>query len=130
MQLKNEDIEKTLLIKAFLEKNYQESYDYAFLIKKFAINEFKLKLSFKHVTGDNIHSYITKLRINHAKKLLQTTKLTIGFIAAKVGLDKSNFNIQFKNFTGKAPSQWRKNPGSNFKNYYHDTLSQLEGSNK
>lgn len=108
MQIKNEDIEKALLIKAFLEKHYQESYDYAFLTKKFAMNKFKLKLAFKYVTSDNIHSYITKLRINYAKKLLETSDLPIGQIVVNVGLDKSNFNIQFKKITGKTPSQWRK----------------------
>jgi len=126
MQLKHEDIEKALLIKAFLEKHYQESYDYAFLTKKFAMNKFKLKQAFKHVTSDNIHSYITKLRINYAKKLLETTDLTIGQIVVNVGIDKSNFNLQFKKLTGKTPSQWRKHTNPDLKLRYQDTLSQEE----
>lgn len=103
-----EDIEKVLLIKAFLDKHFREAYNYAYLIKKFAINKFKLMITFKYVTSDTIHQYVTKVRIHYAQKLLQTTKLTIAYIAAEVGLDKSNFNIQFKQITGKTPSSWRK----------------------
>jgi YesN/AraC family two-component response regulator len=123
MQLKNEDIEKAISIKAFLEKNYQEPYDYAFLVKYFAINNFKLKVAFKYVTGDSIHSYITKIRITEAKKLLQTTNIKIELIAVKVGLDKSNFNMQFKKHTGVTPSHWRKNTNPDAKVIHLDTSS-------
>jgi YesN/AraC family two-component response regulator len=108
MHLKKEDLAKANEIKIFLEKNYCESFDYDFLSKKYAINKLKLKLAFKSVVGDNIHSFINKLKIDRAKKLLEATDLNIGLIAVKIGLDKSNFNIQFRKITGKTPSQWRK----------------------
>lgn len=119
MQLKHEDLSKALEIKAFLEKHYQEHYDYQFLAQKFHMNQFKLKLAFKAVTNDNIHAFLTKIRIGHAKRLLETTDHTISYIASKVGLDKSNFNIQFKKHTGKTPSEWRKNPAPDFTLYFH-----------
>ncbi len=109
MQLKNEDLATALEIKQFLEKNYHEHYDYDYLVSKFGMNKFKLKLAFKAVSYHNVHSYITKLRVERAKDLLENTDRTIGFIAEKVGLDKSNFNIQFKKLTGYTPSEWRKN---------------------
>lgn len=119
MQLKNEDLAKALEIKAFLEKHYQERYDYDFFVQKFGINKFKMKLAFKAVVNDNIHSFLTKVRIEKAKQLLETTDNTIEYIASKVGLDKSNLNIQFKKITGKTPSEWRKNPTPNFKLFMH-----------
>jgi AraC-like DNA-binding protein len=109
MQLKNEDLATALEIKQFLERNYREHYDYDYLVGKFGMNKFKLKLAFKAVSYHNVHSYITKLRVERAKELLENTDRTIGFIADKVGLDKSNFNIQFKKLTGYTPSEWRKN---------------------
>lgn len=120
MQLKNEDLATVLEIKMFLEKNYQDHFDYEFLVQKFRMNKFKLKQAFKAVTNDNIHSYVTKIRMEHAKDLLERTDHTVGFIAYKVGLDKSNLNIQFKKITGKTPSQWRKNAMTHNKLYYND----------
>lgn len=108
MLLKNEDLEKAMQIKAFLEKNYCENHGYEYLSKKFTINKCKLKSVFASVTNDTIHSFLTKVRVEHAKHLLEKTELTVGFIAIKVGLDKSNLNIQFKKHTGKTPSQYRK----------------------
>jgi AraC-like DNA-binding protein len=77
------------------------------------MNKFKLKHAFKAVTNYNVHSYITKIRIEKAKEMLENTDRTVEFIAGKVGLDKSNLNIQFKKLTGKTPAEWRKNRNSN-----------------
>jgi len=107
MQLKKEDLEKARQIQEFLEKNYQRSYGYQDLVKLFAVNKNKLKLAFTAVTNDTIHAYVTRVRMEHAKKWLATTNLNIATIAEKVGLDKSNFNIQFKKATGQTPSSWR-----------------------
>jgi AraC-like DNA-binding protein len=120
MPLKNDDLDKAREVKIFLEKNYQEHYDYTFLTKKFAINKFKLKLAFKAVANDNVHVYITKVRIEKAKHLLDHTDYTVGLIAVKVGLDKSNFNLQFKKLTGLTPTEWRKRPFGNTGLYAQD----------
>jgi AraC-like DNA-binding protein len=113
MRLKNEDLAKALEIKQFLEKHYHDHHDYDYLVHKFGMNKFKLKVAFKAVTNDNVHAYITKLRVERAKEMLESTDRTVGFIADKVGLDKSNLNIQFKKLTGKTPSEWRNNKSSN-----------------
>jgi two-component system, response regulator YesN len=123
MGLKNEDLAKAIEIKQFLEKHYQEHHDYDYLVHKFGMNKFKLKQAFKAVSNDNVHSYITKLRIEKAKELLASTDRTICFIADKVGLDKSNFNIQFKKLTGKTPSEWRNNKSNNsFSNFRYQSI--------
>lgn len=108
MNLKISHIEKAVQIRDFLHKNFFENYDYEFLCKKFGLNKFQMKLAFKAVTNDNIHSYITKLKMNHAKNLLQKTEFSIDYISAAIGLDRSNFYIQFKKYEGKTPAQWRK----------------------
>ena len=107
MLLKKEDIEKARQIKEFLEGNYNCRYGYQCLAKKYAMNKNKLKLAFAAVTNDTIHAYVTKVRIEQAKRLLATSDLNMESIAESVGLDRSNFNIQFKKFTGRTPSEWR-----------------------
>jgi len=114
MQVKKEDLEKAKAIKEFLEKNYQETFSYDRLAKKFGMNTFNMKLAFKAVTNDNIHAYLTKVRVAHAKRLLETTDRNVGYIAGQVGLDRSNFYLQFKKITGKSPSEWRKDLTDNY----------------
>lgn len=121
MQVKHEDLERAREIKSFLEKHFQENYDYEYLVQKFGMNKLKLKIAFKVVSNYNVHEFITKVRMEHAKEMLENSDRTIAFIAAKVGLDKSNLNIQFKKCTGKTPSQWRKNPRAGVKLYYQST---------
>lgn len=113
MPLKNEDYAKAKEIMAFLEKNYRENYSYDDLVKKFGMNNFKLKLAFKVVAGDNVHEFVSKIRIEHAKVYLESTDKTMRVIAARVGLDKSNLYRQFKKLTGKSPKEWRNNHGDN-----------------
>jgi AraC-like DNA-binding protein len=116
MQLKNEDLAKAQEIKTFLEKHYQDHFDYDYIAQKFHINQFKLKQAFKAVANDNIYRFLTKIRVERAKELLETTDHTVSHIATRVGWDKSNFNIQFKKYTGKTPSQWRNEPFVDFTN--------------
>ncbi len=110
MQLKKEDYEKAAQIRDYLDANYQHRYGYQYLVKKFALNKNKLNQLFSAVNSYTIHSYLTRVRIEHAKELLVTTNFNIETIAENVGLDRSNFNIQFKKATGKTPSAWRKEP--------------------
>lgn len=111
ISLKNEDLEKAMEIKAFLEINYAVHQSYDNLVRKFGINELKLKRAFKVLYNCTVHEYLTKVRIEQAKALLVNTDRTIRNIAQHVGLDKSNFIKQFKNITGKTPTEWRNNHG-------------------
>src|SRR5690242_7470780 len=99
-QLKELDLQTAREIKTFLEKNYRDRYDYASLSKKFGINKQKLRLAFKEVTKENIHAFISKIRIQKAMYLLKNSDMTIEHIASKVGLEKSNLNKQFKKYPG------------------------------
>lgn len=108
MRLKIDDLEKARKIKKFLEINYKGAYDYEYLSKKFDINQFKLKQAFKQVANDTIHVFVTKVRIAKAQDLLLQTDEHIEDIAASVGLQKSNFNIQFKKIAGMTPIEWKK----------------------
>lgn len=112
MHLNNGTTKWVMDIKSFLEINYRFHYNHDNLAKRFGINMFKLKKEFKAVTGYNIHEYVTRVRIENSKVYLGNTSKTISDIANKVGLDKSNFIKQFKNYTGKTPAEWRNNINS------------------
>lgn len=65
---------------------------------------------FKDACGETPISYIQRLRIEEAKRLLQHTTLTVESISLKVGYQtESYFRQLFKRHTKLTPNQFRKN---------------------
>ena len=120
---KKKDLEKAGEIKTFLENNYQENITWEFLAKIFGKNIWDFRIAFKELTNENVHECLTKIRMEHAKQLLQKTDLNVSLIAARVGLDKSNLYIHFKKLTGLTPAQWREDALLNKRTNYYDTLT-------
>jgi AraC family transcriptional regulator, transcriptional activator for feuABC-ybbA operon len=107
VNLNYEDFEKALQVKSIIETEFNRHYTAAKLAHMAGTNELKLRTAFKIITGEPLYHYRTLIRMDHAKKLLQTTDLSMKIISNQVGLDKRNFNRQFKRLTGNTPKQWR-----------------------
>src|SRR5687768_13290664 len=107
VNLNYEDFEKALQVKSMIETEFARHYTAAKLAHMAGTNELKLRAAFKMITGEPLYHYRTLIRMEHAKKLLQTTDLSMKIISNQVGLDKRNFNRQFKRLTGTTPKQWR-----------------------
>ena len=66
---------------------------------------------FKKETGCDIITYLSGLRIEHAKELLCTTQITIAEVAAFVGFNnQQTFIRNFKKLTGLTPTEYRSLP--------------------
>lgn len=64
---------------------------------------------FRNETGTTLNQYITKVRMEQAKKLLLETTLSIADISARVGYSDGNyFGKSFKKYSGKTPSEYRE----------------------
>lgn len=64
---------------------------------------------FKETYGVSPREYLTKLKINEAKKLLMKPKQSIQEIGEALGYTSiSNFSRQFKRWTGNSPSEFRE----------------------
>lgn len=64
----------------------------------------------KAITGTGTKEYITHIRVEKAKTLIETTNLTIAEISEKTRFSsQSYFSTAFKNITGKPPTQYKKN---------------------
>ena len=62
----------------------------------------------KAITGAGAKEYITKIRIEKAKSLIESTSLTIAEISDMTGFaSQSYFSTAFKNYTGTTPSQYK-----------------------
>lgn len=72
------------------------------------ISPYYFSHGFKNFTGMNFIDYVTKLRIDEAKKLLLTTDMNVGDIGKQVGYyDPNYFGRVFKNMVGMPPSKFK-----------------------
>jgi two-component system response regulator YesN len=62
---------------------------------------------FKQEQGETFSDYLSKLKIETAKRLLRNTEFKIYEIAEKIGFDLGYFSQFFKYHTGMAPSDYR-----------------------
>lgn len=63
---------------------------------------------FKQSTGVTPHHYLTQCRIDRAKQLLRTTKLTVTEVAVAVGFNShSSFSRLFRQRVGVTPKGFR-----------------------
>ena len=66
---------------------------------------------FSDETGETFRNYLTRVRIEQAKKLLRSTKLMCSEVAMECGYnDPHYFSITFRKNTGLTPQQFRKLP--------------------
>ena len=95
-------------VKEYLEQNYANRITLDELSKAFYINKYYLTRVFKEQYGMSITSYLTSLRITHAKQLLRFTNKTVEEIGLECGLGALHyFSRVFKEVEGVAPSVYR-----------------------
>ncbi len=97
-------------IKKCIEENYTDySFSLQIMASKFNVSFSYLSQYFKEKTGITILDYITQLKIDKAKELLQTTTLPLKDIGEQIGyLNVSSFIRRFKQVTGLTPGEFRK----------------------
>lgn len=79
------------------------------IYKKYPVSPVMLIDAFKKLTGQTIVKYIVARRMSYACLLLQNTDFNVLVIAQEVGYDApSHFIGNFKAYTGKTPSEYRK----------------------
>jgi len=95
-----------------LEKDCSQEVTLKELANKYHVNTSYLGQLFQKEVGMHFTDYITALKNNKAKELIQTTSLTINEIAARVGYsDASYFHKKFKEYYGVSPASFRRNLG-------------------
>ena len=65
--------------------------------------------TFKTETGKGFSEYLTELRINEAKELLERGDMNVREVAARVGYRSANyFSRVFHRITGTTPSEYER----------------------
>jgi len=92
-----------------MRTNYNKSLTLGKIAKAAYVNTYYLSHLFKKELGITIVDYLTKVRIEEAKKLLQNDKMSIIEIALEVGYeDQSYFSKVFKRNEYITPMVYRK----------------------
>ncbi|MEJ2882151.1 helix-turn-helix transcriptional regulator [Pedobacter sp. GR22-6] len=104
--IKQDDLKKLEHARDILHGNYTCPPTIIELAKQTTLNEFKLKRGFKEYFGTTIYGYVTRLRMEEARRLIIEEKKTIGQVSAAVGFNhQSHFSDAFKRYFGILPSE-------------------------
>ena len=101
----------SLIIKAqeWIEQHKFAAIDYEWLAQKFRISRRSLERRFKQAVGVTPLGYLQKLRVEHAKHMLEEGTHTFNEITYQVGYeDISFFRKLFVRFTGLRPKEYQQ----------------------
>ncbi len=92
----------------YVRVNYAERITVEQAMKLVHMSQSQFMKVFKKVSGMTFVAHVTRVRVNHALRLLRETDITIAEIAARTGFpDQSYFDRRFKQAFGKSPRQYR-----------------------
>ncbi|MBY0011557.1 AraC family transcriptional regulator [Paenibacillus typhae] len=93
----------------YIHEHYTDKITGQGIALEFDCNYDYLNRVFTRLTGQSIMRYVNRVRINHAKELIEATHLPFGEIGYLTGLDDPfHFSKVFKKVVGVTPSQYYK----------------------
>lgn len=97
------------LIKSYIKSHIGEKLTLDLLAAQLHYSPEYFSRYFKQATGKNVSEYITNLRIDRAKELLESTDMPISDICYECGYSSlSNFRSNFGKYCGMSPKEFRK----------------------
>jgi transcriptional regulator GlxA family with amidase domain len=94
---------------SYIEKNYHEKLNINELSKMFAISSRNFLRRFKKATANSPLEYIQRVKIEAAKKSLESSTRNINQVMYDVGYtDSKAFRNMFRKYTGLSPLDYRK----------------------
>lgn len=92
----------------FIEKNYQEKITVDQLANMLAVGRRNFERRFKKATANTVVEYIQRVKIEAAKKSLESSRENVNEVMYKVGYnDNKAFRATFKKITGISPMEYR-----------------------
>jgi two-component system, response regulator YesN len=99
------EINKALV---YINHNYRKDLSLKEISQEIGLSLYYFSHIFKEEVGESFVTYLNRVRIREAKKLLQETNLNIAEISYKVGYNDPNyFTRVFKEYTSMTPSDYR-----------------------
>ena len=95
--------------RAYVQQHYSEPITLESVCEAAGFSASYFSALFKRETGENFVKYLTRVRIDRAKELLQHTNLSVADICSRVGYnDLKHFTQTFKKETSLSPAQYRR----------------------
>ncbi|MCL2146230.1 MAG: response regulator [Synergistaceae bacterium] len=95
------------LLQDYLDTHYSQPISLPDVCQAFGVSQAYISMLFRKYSGKTFISYLTSLRIEKAKELLQKRDVLIKDVAADVGYsDPFYFSTIFRSATGQSPSNY------------------------
>jgi transcriptional regulator GlxA family with amidase domain len=95
-------------VQEFIEANYKARITVDALCAKFAVGRRSLERRFKHATGNTISEYIQRVKVEAAKKALETGRKSVSDVMYEAGYsDPKAFRSVFRKIAGASPMDYR-----------------------
>ena len=112
--------QRVRIVTGLIEQNLDRPWPAEKLANSVGLSPTHLRRLFRQETGISLSQYGKQLRLTEARRLLQTTLLSVKQIAAKAGAgDVSHFIRSFEKTYGMSPARYRR---------HVTTLSQAEAA--
>ncbi len=96
-------------IKKYIDSHYSENITNSTLAKHFNYHPYYINTVFKQLTGETLHKYLMRYRINRSQELLLSTDMSIQQIAVACGFgNQAHFSTYFKKLNHTTPQEFRK----------------------
>jgi transcriptional regulator GlxA family with amidase domain len=95
-------------VQEFIESNYQDKITIDMLSERFAISRRTFERRFKRATNNTVLEYMQRLKIEAAKRQLETGRKTVNEVMYDVGYSNIKaFRDVFKKITSMSPVDYR-----------------------
>lgn len=106
--IRNEEKNNMEKIEEYLRVHYQQDINLQDIADRFFLNKEYISRKFKQVFSETITDYLTKIRMEKARELLENPKYKIYEIAYHVGYQNEKyFSKVFKKLIGLTPNEYR-----------------------
>lgn len=99
-------------VQRLIQEQYASDLNLCGIAESYSINPSYFSKKFKEETGTNFVDYLAGVRIDHARSLLEHTRLPVARISEQVGFNDSKyFSKVFAAVTGLRPTEYRNQCG-------------------
>ncbi len=100
-------------VTAYISEHFSEDLPVSKLAKLAGLSQYHFIRMFRKETGFTPHEYLTHTRLNTARYLLKTTRLSVKDICFQSGFSsESVFCSAFRRHTGMTPTEYRQSPSA------------------
>jgi AraC-like DNA-binding protein len=108
-EIVSEDTERIRKISSYLQMHFTDALDFGAIARRFGYSPRSFFRHWQQYHGVPPASYVARLKLDEAKRLLTESSLPVEAIGKRLGYSSSAYFVYFfRKHTGKTPLQFRK----------------------